>query len=98
MHKALQKVWLFGVKSRTLLPNKYAGFKSKQPASKPAGDKKKQADLAGSMNNLSVAEKVTVKSKNLDVLAEYQRSKRKNAMNFAVIGLFLVHTLSIICR
>ncbi|UDD55659.1 hypothetical protein AFCA_003257 [Aspergillus flavus] len=38
------------------------------------------------MNNLSVAEKVTVKSKNLDVLSEYQKSKRKNAMNFAVIG------------
>ncbi|KAE8374657.1 P-loop containing nucleoside triphosphate hydrolase protein [Aspergillus bertholletiae] len=62
------------------------GFKSKQPASKPAGDKKNQADLAGGMNNLSVAEKVTVKSKNLDVLSEYQKSKRKNAMNFAVIG------------
>ncbi|KAF7591812.1 Hsp70 suppressor, GTPase facilitates ribosomal subunit dissociation [Aspergillus hancockii] len=62
------------------------GFKSKQPAAKSAGDKKKQADLAGSMNDLSVAEKVTVKSKNLDVLSEYQRSKRKNAMNFAVIG------------
>ncbi|BAE57468.1 unnamed protein product [Aspergillus oryzae RIB40] len=62
------------------------GFKSKQPASKPAGDKKNQTDLAGGMNNLSVAEKVTVKSKNLDVLSEYQKSKRKNAMNFAVIG------------
>ncbi|KAE8367854.1 hypothetical protein BDV27DRAFT_123280 [Aspergillus caelatus] len=62
------------------------GFKSKQPASKPAGDKKNQTDLAGGMNNLSVAEKVTVKSKNLDVVSEYQKSKRKNAMNFAVIG------------
>lgn len=33
-----------------------------------------------------MAEKVNVKSKNLDVLSEYQKSKRKNAMNFAVIG------------
>ncbi|KAB8235199.1 putative translation elongation factor EF-1 subunit [Aspergillus alliaceus] len=62
------------------------GFKSKQPASKAADDKKNKTDLAGSMNDLSVAEKVTVKSKNLDVLSEYQKSKRKNAMNFAVIG------------
>ncbi|KAL4895053.1 elongation factor 1 alpha, partial [Aspergillus ambiguus] len=62
------------------------GFKSKQPASKAAGDKKPPGDLASGMGNLSVSEKVNVKSKNLDVLAEYQRSKRKSAMNFAVIG------------
>ncbi|KAE8149512.1 hypothetical protein BDV25DRAFT_156107 [Aspergillus avenaceus] len=61
------------------------GFKSKQ-STKAAGDKKNQSDLAGGMNNLSVAEKVNVKSKNLDVLSEYQKAKRKNAMNFAVIG------------
>ncbi|KAH2924570.1 hypothetical protein KXW15_003967 [Aspergillus fumigatus] len=62
------------------------GFKSKQPASKSAGDKKNQGDLAGGMNNLSVQEKVAVKSKNLDVLSEYHKSQRKRAMNFAVIG------------
>ncbi|PYH40055.1 putative translation elongation factor EF-1 subunit [Aspergillus saccharolyticus JOP 1030-1] len=62
------------------------GFKSKQPASKSAGDKKTQADLAGGMNNLSVEEKVNVKSKNLDVLSEYKKAERKRAMNFAVIG------------
>ncbi|KAL3436277.1 hypothetical protein BDV09DRAFT_165797 [Aspergillus tetrazonus] len=61
------------------------GFKSKQPAPKPQGDKK-AAGLAGDMGNLSVAEKVNVKSKNLDVLSEYKKSKRKNAMNFVVIG------------
>ncbi|XHG08298.1 hypothetical protein AWENTII_011407 [Aspergillus wentii] len=62
------------------------GFKSKQPASKSAGTKKNQADLAGGMNNLSVEEKVNVKSKNLDVLSEYEKSTRKNAANFVVIG------------
>lgn len=62
------------------------GFKSKQPASKPAGDKKNQADLAGGMGNLSVAEKVNIKSKNLDVLSEYERSNRKKSANFVVIG------------
>ncbi|OJZ90877.1 hypothetical protein ASPFODRAFT_153781 [Aspergillus luchuensis CBS 106.47] len=62
------------------------GFKSKQPASKSAGDKKTQAGLAEGMNSLSVEEKVNVKSKNLDVLSEYQKTQRKKAMNFAVIG------------
>lgn len=58
------------------------GLKSKQPP-KSGG---KTQDLAGGMNNLSVEEKVNVKSKNLDVLAEYRKSKRKNAANFVVIG------------
>ncbi|KAL4970731.1 putative translation elongation factor EF-1 subunit [Aspergillus stella-maris] len=62
------------------------GFKSKQAAAKPQGDKKGQADLAGGMSNLTVTEKVNVKSKNLDVLSEYKKWNRKNAMNFVVIG------------
>ncbi|KAJ5650713.1 Translation elongation/initiation factor/Ribosomal beta-barrel [Penicillium longicatenatum] len=66
--------------------NTAKGFKSKTPASKAGGDKKGQADLAGGMNNLSVEEKVTVKSKNLDVLAEYSKSTRKKSANFVVIG------------
>ncbi|KAL5343655.1 elongation factor Tu GTP binding domain protein [Aspergillus crustosus] len=61
------------------------GLKLKQAASKTQGDKKDQG-LAGDLSNLSVAEKVNVKSKNLDVLFEYRKSKRKNAMNFVVIG------------
>ncbi|GLI76138.1 hypothetical protein PoHVEF18_004409 [Penicillium ochrochloron] len=59
------------------------GFKSKPAASKAA---KGQADLAGGMKDLSVEEKVTVKSKNLDVLAEYNKSTRKKSANFVVIG------------
>lgn len=55
----------------------------KQPAQKPTN---KKTDLAGGMNNLSVEEKVNVKSKNLDVLSEYEKSTRKNAANFVVIG------------
>ena len=38
------------------------------------------------MKNLNVEEKVNVKGKNLDVLAEYKKSKRKRAANFVVIG------------
>lgn len=60
-------------------------MKSKSAASK-SGDKKAQGDLAGGMNNLSVEEKVTVKSKNLNVLDEYNKSKRKKSANFVVIG------------
>ncbi|KAL3460467.1 hypothetical protein BJX64DRAFT_185451 [Aspergillus heterothallicus] len=61
------------------------GFKSKQP-SKTQGDKKDQAGLTADLGNLSVLEKVNVKSKNLDVLSEFKKAKRKNAMNFVVIG------------
>jgi elongation factor 1 alpha-like protein len=38
------------------------------------------------MKDLTVEEKVTVKSKNLDVLAEYNKSTRKKSANFVVIG------------
>ncbi|KAJ5923189.1 HBS1-like protein [Penicillium verhagenii] len=62
------------------------GFKSQTPVSKAAGDKKNLGYLAGGMNNLTVEEKVTVKSKNLDVLAEYNKSTRKKSANFVVIG------------
>lgn len=39
------------------------------------------------MGKLSVEEKVAVKSKNLDVVAEYNKSKRKKSANFVVIGI-----------
>lgn len=41
------------------------------------------------MGKLSVEEKVAVKSKNLDVVAEYNKSKRKKSANFVVIGNYL---------
>lgn len=63
-------------------------MKSKTAASKSTGDKKPQTDIAGGLNNLSVEEKVTIKSKNLDVLAEYKKSDRKKSANFVVIGVF----------
>jgi len=39
------------------------------------------------MKAMTVEEQVNVKSKNLDVVAEYKKSKRKNAANFVVIGM-----------
>ncbi|EEA28229.1 hypothetical protein EYB25_000829 [Talaromyces marneffei] len=62
------------------------GLKSKQATAKATGgDKKAQDDLSGGMKQLTV-EPIKVKSKNLDVLAEYQKSRQKKAANFVVIG------------
>ncbi|CAL5870486.1 uncharacterized protein PFLUO_LOCUS4723 [Penicillium psychrofluorescens] len=66
--------------------NTAKGFKSKPSASKNGDKKKAQGELAGGLSNLSVEEKVTVKSKNLDVLEEYKKSTRKKSANFVVIG------------
>ncbi|KAJ5899588.1 Translation elongation/initiation factor/Ribosomal beta-barrel [Penicillium taxi] len=70
----------------TVLRAQEKGFKSKPTASKVSGNKKAQADITNGMDNLSVEEKVTVKSKNLDVLAEFNKSNKKKAANFVVIG------------
>ena len=50
--------------------------------------KKPKADLSNGVNNLSIQEPVKVKSKNIDVIAEYGKVKRKNAANFVVIGMY----------
>ncbi|CAI7603318.1 unnamed protein product [Penicillium discolor] len=66
--------------------NTAKGMKSKSAASKSAAIKKGQSDLAGGVKDLSVEDKVTVKSKNLDVISEYKKSTRKRSANFVVIG------------
>ncbi|KGO74741.1 Translation elongation factor EF1A/initiation factor IF2gamma, C-terminal [Penicillium italicum] len=66
--------------------NTAKGMKSKAAASKSAAVKKGQSDIAGGMKDLSVEDKVTVKSKNLDVISEYKKSTRKRSANFVVIG------------
>jgi len=47
---------------------------------------KSKIDLNNAGCSLSILEPVKVKSKNLDVMAEYNKFKRKNAANFVVIG------------
>ncbi|CAG8225353.1 unnamed protein product [Penicillium salamii] len=69
--------------------NTAKGLKSKAAASKSTGDKKGQSEVAGGMKDLSIEDKVTVKSKNLDVLAEYKKSTRKKSANFVVIGQYI---------
>ncbi|KAJ5835595.1 Translation elongation/initiation factor/Ribosomal beta-barrel [Penicillium robsamsonii] len=66
--------------------NTAKGMKSKSAASKSAAGKKGQSDLAGAMKDMSVEDKVSVKSKNLDVISEYKKSTRKRSANFVVIG------------
>ncbi|KUM62526.1 hypothetical protein ACN42_g4601 [Penicillium freii] len=66
--------------------NTAKGMKSKSAASKSAAVKKGQSDPTGGMKDLSVEDKVTVKSKNLDVISEYKKSTRKRSANFVVIG------------
>ncbi|OQE29066.1 hypothetical protein PENFLA_c004G06707 [Penicillium flavigenum] len=66
--------------------NTAKGMKSKSAASKSAVVKKGQSDLADGVKELSVEDKVTVKSKNLDVISEYKKSTRKRSANFVVIG------------
>ncbi|KAL1970010.1 hypothetical protein VTN77DRAFT_6415 [Rasamsonia byssochlamydoides] len=62
------------------------GLKSKQATPKATGEKKPQAELAEGVKALSVEEPAKVKSKNLDVLAEYRKLQQKKAANFVVIG------------
>jgi elongation factor 1 alpha-like protein len=63
-----------------------AGNKSKRATHKTPTETP-QADLAAGVEQLTVQETAKVKSKNLDVLAEYRKVKRKNAVNFVVIGM-----------
>lgn len=58
-------------------------------ASKSPG---KNNDVADAIGQLSVQETAKVKSKNIDVLAEYHKSERKKAANFVVIGMGKLET------
>lgn len=56
-------------------------------SAKPAPvSKATNKDINSGVAKLSIQEPVRVKSKNLDVAAEYKKTKRKNAANFVVIG------------
>lgn len=54
---------------------------------KPTGPTKAKTDIATGVKDLSIQEPPQIKSKNLDVVAEYKKVKRKNAANFVVIGI-----------
>ncbi|KAI9718720.1 MAG: hypothetical protein M1812_003894 [Candelaria pacifica] len=62
------------------------GSKVGKPAPKQPNGTKEVSQTANGVANSSVEESSRAKSKNLDVLAEYEKSKGKNAANFVVIG------------
>ncbi|KAI9759356.1 MAG: Hsp70 suppressor, GTPase facilitates ribosomal subunit dissociation [Chaenotheca gracillima] len=61
------------------------GTKGKTSAKQPNGDNAADKTASG-VASISIEESSRVKSKNLDVLSEYQKSKSKNSANFVVIG------------
>ena len=62
------------------------GTMTSTPAKQQQPTKPKESVSEG-MKELSIAEPVRIKSKNLDVIAEYRKVERKNAANFVVIGV-----------
>ncbi|KAL8813496.1 MAG: hypothetical protein Q9200_000231 [Gallowayella weberi] len=62
------------------------GAQSVKKASQPAQDNNETIELSASVGGMKIDEGPKFKSTNLDVLAEFQRSKAKNAANFVVIG------------
>lgn len=52
---------------------------------------KKAAQIAKAVENIKLDDTPTARSKNLDVLAEFEKSKMKNAANFVVIGMPLYY-------
>lgn len=45
-----------------------------------------QSDISNGVADMSLKDTARAKSKNLDVVVEYKKIKRKNAANFVVIG------------
>jgi hypothetical protein len=58
------------------------------PKAKPAQKKANSDKLAGSVDKLTVEETPKVKSKNLNVVEEFERSGMKQMANFVVIGMY----------
>ncbi|KAL8911755.1 MAG: hypothetical protein Q9171_003147 [Xanthocarpia ochracea] len=62
------------------------GVKAIKKATQPVKDDKATKDLSATTEATEIAEGPKPKSKSLDVLAEFEKSKAKNAANFVVIG------------
>ncbi|OAL28869.1 translation elongation factor Tu [Fonsecaea nubica] len=55
-------------------------------ASKAKDTNRAKSAVTGGIRELSIQDTPKIKSRNIDVLAEYRRNHRKNAANFVVIG------------
>ncbi len=49
-----------------------------------------QSEISNGVGDISLRDTAGARSKNLDVVAEYKKIKRKNAANFVVIGGFSI--------
>ncbi|KAI9742998.1 MAG: Hsp70 suppressor, GTPase facilitates ribosomal subunit dissociation [Claussenomyces sp. TS43310] len=65
--------------------SKAANAKSSKPPPKTTAEKKAE-QIANGVEAMKIDDTPRAKSRNLDVLAEYEKTKRKNAANFVVIG------------
>lgn len=60
----------------------------KTPKSQPKTTNEKKADqIANGVEAMRIDDTPRARSKNLDVLKEYENAKSKNAANFVVIGV-----------
>ena len=57
---------------------------------------KNNDEVSPALATLTIQKQETIKSKNIDVAAEYQKKGRKNAANFVVIGMYLSSSVVII--
>lgn len=70
-----------------ILTTNYVAAAAKSAKGPPKTSGEKKADqIANGVEAMKIDDTPTAKSKNLDVLAEYKKSKAKNAANFVVIG------------
>jgi elongation factor 1 alpha-like protein len=60
--------------------------KGAKTPSKTAAEKKAE-QISNGVEAMKVDDTPRATSKNLDVLAEYEKTKNKNALNFVVIGM-----------
>ena len=78
----------------TILEAQHSKGKSQKPtkqALQPGKNNVPPKDITEGVNGISIEGQQT-KGKNLDVLAEYKKSKPKNAANFVVIGMSVIKT------
>jgi hypothetical protein len=61
-------------------------MKGSQKLSKPSSTDKSVNGITNSVAKTTIDESPRAKSKNLDVVAEYTKASKKNAVNFVVIG------------
>lgn len=63
-------------------------MKKDKPPAKTSNEKKAD-QIASGVEAMRIDDTPRATSKNLDVLAEFEKKKAKNAANFVVIGMFI---------